>query len=104
MKILIFITFIILSNNLLANQLRHHGHVKNIEAGNSNGDIFFNTNEPTITHECSNPAGYIVSAATHSEEKILSILLAAKMGNKGVYFDISGCVFNYPKVIRVGIK
>jgi hypothetical protein len=82
---------------------RHEGFVENIEAGNADGAIFFNTTEDIITYECTNPSGYIVPS-DYAVDKVLSILLSAKMADKKVYFDINGCIGSYPRVIRAGLK
>ena len=75
-----------------------------IEAGNADGSIFFTTEENIVAYGCPNTAGYVVPS-TYATEKILSVLLAAKLAKNKVYFDIrcpQGSV--YPLVIRVGIK
>ncbi|AJQ92179.1 hypothetical protein [Gynuella sunshinyii] len=82
---------------------RYEGTVALIEAGNTDGSIFFNTVEVTQQDECSSAAGYVVPA-DHSADKVLSLLLSAKIAARKVYFDIEGCTGTYPRVIRVGLK
>lgn len=83
---------------------RHEGTIASVEAGNPDGAVFFTTIEGTITYGCPNAAGYFVPG-TYATDKVLSLLMAAKIAGNKVYFDVdcqSGG--SYPVVIRVGMK
>jgi len=66
---------------------------------NSNGGIYFETNEAMVNPDsCLHGGFYHVARASNYEKEIFAMLLTAKTSNTTVTFWLDGCEANYPKV------
>ena len=101
-KIILAMISMIICASAMANG-RHEGNLTSLEAGNTDGSIFFKTEERVQKYECISDSGYLVSG-DQASDKILSILISAKISQARIYFDVNGCIGDYPKVTRVGLK
>ena len=105
-RVLIGAAFVFASGSCVAQSWSGFGSIKYIEAGWSQDTMAVYHSAPTVNpNGCRvTSAGYATDPADPGRSLFHTVALAAFLNRKEVQLLISGCVFDKPKIIAVGIR